>query len=216
MSAITGRGIQPATVAALDEAANAGRRRLSEQSKPPRAEVDPAAASAGRCGAGDAVEAVASDDNAERGLLSLISHDDRLVQVADRHNPDAEPDLSASRAERVDEIGHQQLLRVDVMHVSAQRLVVKHVPRPGAAELARPDGLAPRQHPTGQAVALEQPGGAVLDQARPRSRADSVLGQALENNTADASPDQNVGREQPRRPRSHDAHIAHDQSTPVP
>jgi hypothetical protein len=162
------------------------------------------------------VEAVAPDNNAERGLLSLISHHDRLVQVADRHNPDAEPDLPASRAERVDEIGRQQLLRVDVMHVSAQRQVVKHVARPGAPELARPDSLAPRQHPTGQAVALEQPGGAVLDQARPRSRADSVLGQALQDNTADASPDHNVGREQPRRPRSHDAHIAHDQSTPVP
>jgi len=103
-----------------------------------------------------------------------------------------------------------QLLRVHVMGPTARRRVVEDVPPSTAAELARPDGLAPRQHPTGQGMALEQLGGPVLDQSRPGAGADGFLGQALEGNTGDACPDQNVGREQPRRSRFHNAHIMHD------
>jgi|GraSoiStandDraft_60_1057301.scaffolds.fasta_scaffold315879_2 hypothetical protein len=48
------------------------------------------------------------------------------------------------------------------------------------------------------------------DQPRPGTGADGVLGEAFEINTVNVGPDQNAGREQPRRPRLHNAHIALD------
>jgi hypothetical protein len=59
-------------------------------------------------------------------------------------------------------------------------------------------------------MALKQPGGPLPDQPRPGTGADGVLGEAFEINTVNVGPDQNAGREQPRRPRLHNAHIALD------
>jgi hypothetical protein len=56
-------------------------------------------------------------------------------------------------------------------------------------------------------MALKQPGGPLPDQPCPGAGAD---GEAFEINTVNVGPDQNVGREQPRRPRLHNAHIALD------
>jgi hypothetical protein len=184
-------------------------RRLGQDGQPPRAEVDPARPGAAGRGPGDPVEPVAAQNEAAPHLLAA-GHDHRLVGEPDRLGGDAEPDLTPGRAQRVDKVTDQQLLRIHVVRRAAQRRVVEDVPPSGTAEFARADGLAPRQHPAGQAVALEQPAGAVLDQARPGAGPDGVLGQALEDNTVDARPDQNAGCEQPRRPRSHNAHIAHD------
>lgn len=79
----------------------------------------------------------------------------------------------------------------------------------GPAELA-PRWSCPAQASRGQAMALKQPGGPLPDQPRPaRARAASSA-RRFEINTVHVGPDQNVGREQPRRPRLHNAHIALD------
>jgi len=124
--------------------------------------------------------------------------------------PAAELDLTPGRAQRVDE----KLLRIQVMRCAAQRRVIETCCLP-ARPNSHPRWSCPAQASRGQAMALKQPGGPLPDQprrARPRTASSA---RRFEFNTVHVGPDQNVGREQPRRPRLHNAHIALDWRTRI-
>jgi len=100
------------------------------------------------------------------------------------------------------------------MRCAAQRRVIETCCLP-ARPNSHPRWSCPAQASRGQAMALKQPGGPLPDQprrARPRTASSA---RRFEFNTVHVGPDQNVGREQPRRPRLHNAHIALDSRTRI-
>ena len=95
----------------------------------------------------------------------------------------AELDLTAGRAQRVDE----KLLRIQVMRCAAQRRVFETCCLP-ARPNSHPRWSCPAQASRGQAMALKQPGGPLPDQPRPGTAADGVLGEAFRNQHSPCRP----------------------------
>ena len=117
----------------------------------------------------------------------------------------AEADFASGGAQGIDQVADQELLGIHVMVAAAQSGIVKQVGSAVSAELAGAQGLSPREHPFGQAVGLEKPGRAVLDQAGPGPGPHGLLVEAFEHQAVDPRPHQHVRRRtnRPGRRRRH-------------
>ena len=87
--------------------------------------------------------------------------------------------------------------------------VVEDVAVAATAELAAPECLSSLEHPIAQAVGLEKPSGAVLDQARPRPRPNATFVKTFEDLAVDPRPHEHVRGKQAGRPGANDPYGAH-------
>lgn len=152
------------------------------------------------------MEPVAPEDHGTGQRLPVRELHDRARLHPDGHRRAGEADVTARGAQGVDQVGHQQLLRVDVMIGPAQRAVVVHKASAPAAELAGAERLAPSVQAVGHAVPVQQPHGPLLDQPGPGPGPHRVLVKALQHHDVDARTDQHVRCQQPRGTRPDDHH----------
>jgi hypothetical protein len=175
------------------DAVIAGRRHLGEEREPLGTEVDAAAGRACQRLPGDPVKAVAPEHEVARHLAAVGQYDHRSLGEADLGDGAPERDLPAADAERIDQVGHQQLLRVDVMPEARQRGIVEDVTNTASAKLARLGCQPLCVQPAGESVAIEQRHRARLDQPGSSPGPNSVLRHPLEHRALDAGADQQVG-----------------------
>ncbi len=157
-----------------------GRSSLGQERQPLGPEVNPGADRSCRCQSGHAVEAIAAKDEVTVNRGPVIAANDRSVTDLYRRHGRGEADLGTDRAKRIDQVTHQKLLGIDVVTGSAQRPVVEDMPHASTPELTSPEGLPPLEHPIRQAIRIEKPSSAVLDQTRPGPGPGGTLVKAFE------------------------------------
>ena len=186
-----------------------GRSSLGQERQPFGPEVNPGADRSRRRQSGHAVEAIAAKDEVAANRGPVIAANDRSVTELYRLHRRGEADLGTHRAKRIDQVTHQKLLGIDVVTGSAQGPVVEDMPYASTPELTSPEGLPPHEHPIRQAIRIEKPSSAVLDQTRPAPGPGGTLVEAFEYLTVDPRTNQHVRREQSRGPCSNDPYRAH-------
>jgi hypothetical protein len=115
--------------------------------------------------------------------------------------------IMSETTKRIDQVSHQSLLGIDVVTGSAQGPVVEDMPYASTPELTSPEGLPPLEHPIRQAIRIEKPSRADLDQTRPGPH--GTLVKAFEYLTVDPRANQHVRCEESRGPCSNDPYRAH-------